>query len=85
MPQTKKTTKTEFARYLNEYGADVAQLEEYLLNYNATPARKRTFGFWLKSKHTQVFNDTYTNWWLKNESLWGAIYENQEDIYEPYQ
>lgn len=84
MAVKKKTNKTEFARYLNEYGADVDKASHLLPDYMSAPNKGNSFGFWLKDKHNELFNDTYSNWWLKNESLWGVIYEDMPDTYEEY-
>ena len=39
---------------------------------------------WLRVKRPDIFNAAYNKWWLKNEKLWGVIYDDVADSYEHY-
>lgn len=81
----KRTTKTEFARYLNEYGIEVDSVSKYIADYHQALKNGKAFGMWLRVKQPEIFNAAYNKWWLKNEQLWGVIYDDVEDTYEPYE
>lgn len=69
------TTKTEFARYLNDHEDSVPALKNVLFNYRKTPHRLNTFGIWLRVQHERKFRDAFENWWLHRPQLFGVVYE----------
>ena len=75
----KPPTKTDFARWLNVFGEDAPKLGMLWKTYTVM-ARKGgrlkfdSFGFWLQSNHSSVFNEQYTKWFVKHPELVDAIY-----------
>ncbi len=69
------TTKTEFARYLNDHEDAVPALKDVLFEYRKTPHRMNNFGIWLRINKEAIFQRTYENWWLHNPKLFGAVYQ----------
>lgn len=69
------TTKTEFARYLNERGETVPILRDQYFDYRKTPHRLNTFGIWLRVQHERKFRMAYETWWLHRPQLFGVVYE----------
>lgn len=67
------TTKTEFARYLNDNEDAVPTLKDLLFDWRKTPHRLKTFGNWLRINHESKFRSTYENWWLHRPHLFGSV------------
>ncbi len=72
------TNKTEFMRYLNDYGVMVGPLRkrrrEYSTCSNSMTTARDTFGMWLRTKYRAEFDSTYNAYWLNNPHLYGKVY-----------
>lgn len=81
MPQSPapKTNKTEFMRYLNDYGVLVPMLRVRRREYSAIPnsmtVKLNTFGMWVRTKYRSEFDVAYIRFWLRKPHLYGKVYE----------
>lgn len=71
--QRPATTKTEFARYLNENEEAVPSLKALLFDWRKTPHRLNTFGIWLRINHEPRFRHAFESWWLRHPELFGTV------------
>lgn len=73
-----KTNKTEFMRYLNDYGVLVAPLRrrrrEYSVSTNSMTHARNTFGMWVRTKYRAEFDAVYAGFWLRRTDLHGKVY-----------
>lgn len=78
------TNKTEFMRYLNDYGVMVPMLRvrrrEYAAIPNSMTVRLDTFGMWIRTKYRPEFDAAYVRFWLKRPDLYGKVYETIQPL-----
>jgi hypothetical protein len=86
MKKKRRTTKTEFCRWLNEHMGEIPELDGLFQKYLAGVQQQNLFGcragYWLHDKHSVVFRHWY-RWWKKNSSLWGMIYDGCNAAEDP--
>jgi hypothetical protein len=83
---SKRTTVTEFCRFLNDNMGEMPEFEtlftEYMSGVHQQLKAGMRAGYWLHDKHLPIFRKWF-KWWKKHPELWGIVYEGCDAATNP--